>query len=232
MSPLNLYAFVKHCEDQLKKKDVSVITITDPPLYYRKSGELLQTILFNLGYSVKTAELSSGIRIDHAHFEDRIEGWEMRKLRQARDKGAQYKALPLSDLEPVYNFILQCRQQRNQLLSMTLEDLKKVTAVFDKEFFLFGVYVQKELVAASISIKVYRDILYNFYSGHSKKYDSISPVVTLINGMYKYCHGHGIHLLDLGTSAIHGQPNFSLLDFKLRLGALPSMKLTFEKILK
>jgi hypothetical protein len=51
----------------------------------------------------------------------------------------------------------------------------------------------------------------------------------LIEGMYGWCQQQGIKLLDLGTSALDSQPNFSLLDFKLRLGAHPTAKLTFVK---
>ena len=153
-------------------------------------------------------------------------------MKQAKEKGAQFKTLPIAEIDKVYEFILKCRTQRDQTLSMTLEQVNKVADAFPNEFFLFGIFVHKEMVAASISIRVHRDILYNFYSGHLKKFDSISPVVTLIGGMYKYCSSHQFHLMDLGTSAINGQPNFGLLDFKLRLGAVPSMKLTFEKDLK
>jgi hypothetical protein len=54
-------------------------------------------------------------------------------------------------------------------------------------------------------------------------------MVLLMNHIYKFCRSHQVELLDLGTSAINGQPNFRVLDFKLRLGAAPSMKLSFDK---
>ncbi len=229
LSPLGLYDFIQQCEDRLHRKGVKSICITEPPLFYRKSGELLHAILLNLGYRVSRAELSSGIRIDHITFEEKIEIWEKRKLKQSKVKGLQYKALPAGELENVYSLILKCRKQRGHTLSMTLEEVKGTVNVFKEHFFLFGTFFQKELVAASIAIRVHPTILYNFYSGHLKKFDSLSPIVMLTSGMYKFCGSHHIQLLDLGTSAIDGQPNFGLLDFKLRLGAVPSMKLTFEK---
>ncbi len=232
LPPQVLYDFIVQCEDHLRRRGVHSISITEPPLYYRTSGELLHTLLLNLNYRVSRAELSSGIRIDHISFDDKIETWEKRKLKQAKAKGFYYKSLPLTELENVYNFILRCRQQRSHLLSMTLEEMIKTVDAFKKSFLLSGTYLQSELSAASIAIQVHPKILYNFYSGHLKKYDEFSPVVMLVNGMYKYCVTHHIQLLDLGTSSLKGLPNFSLLDFKLRLGAVPSMKLTFEKELK
>jgi hypothetical protein len=215
----------------LRAKGMTSITIGEPPLFYRTTGELLQTILLNLNYRVSRAELSTGIRIDHISFEEKIQAWEKRKLKQARAKGLQFKALPISELSNVYEMIQRCRTQRGHSLSMTLEELTTTVEVFRESFLLFGTYLQKELAAASIAIRVGPGILYNFYSGHLRKFDSISPVVLLTGGLYKFCSTHRIHLLDLGTSSLNGQPNFSLLDFKLRLGGVPSMKVTFEKTL-
>jgi hypothetical protein len=96
---------------------------------------------------------------------------------------------------------------------------------------LFGVYHGQELAAASISIRVSKRIVYNFYSAHPRKFDFLSPVVMLIKGMYGWSQKHHIELIDLGTSTLAGQPNFSLLDFKLRLSGRPATKLTFEKAL-
>lgn len=229
LPPKVLYDFVAACEQHLTARGIRSVKITDAPLFYREGSELLQTILFNQGYSVSKAELTTGIRVDHHHFDDKIEVWERRKLRQAKDKGAQFKMLPASELEVVYQLIQKSRSERGHSLSMSLEEVSKVVDTFKKEFLLSGVYISKELAAASIAIRVNREIVYNFYSGHPKKFDSLSPVVTLIGGLYRYCHTNHIRLLDLGTSAIHGQPNFPLLDFKLRLGAVPSMKITLTK---
>ena len=49
--------------------------------------------------------------------------------------------------------------------------------------------------------------------------------------LYEYCQEHNISLLDFGTSAVNNQPNFGLLNFKMRLGGIPSAKLTFQKML-
>lgn len=229
LSPKDLYDFVKECEPLLTKHGAKAVVIKEPPLFYRSNGDLLQSILFNLGYEVSLAELSSGIKVDGLHFEERLESWEKRKWKQAKTAGTIYKALPLTDLESVYNFILKCRKQKGHQLSMTYEELSETVHQFKKNFFLFGVFSKQEIAAASIAIRVHPGILYNFYSAHLKKFDSISPIVSLVGGMYKFCSQHSIRLLDLGTSSLDGQPNFSLLDFKLRLGATPSMKLTFEK---
>jgi len=229
LAPKTLFDFIQQIERQLIRLGVSIVSITEPPLYYRKNGDLLHTILLNQGYRVSNAELSTGLRIDKLAFEDKIAAWEKRKLKQAKAKGLTFKILSLGDLREVYHLILKCREQRAHSLSMTLTELEATTLVFGKEFVLSGAFLNKEMIAASIAIRVQRHILYNFYSGHLKKYDTISPMVTLLGGVYRYCERNQVHWLDLGTSAAHGQPNFPLLDFKMRVGGIPSMKLSFEK---
>lgn len=229
LSTLNLYNFIKECETRLKKKHIRFISLKEPPLFYRPSGELLHAMLLNLGYQGTNAEVGAGIFVDDEKFPSKIEAWERRKLRQAKEKGMVAKRLPLGEFETAYQFILKCRAQRGRTLSMTLENLKLTVETFDKSFFIFGTFLRKELTSASIAIQVHPGILYNFYSAHLKKFDAVSPMVLLINGMYKFCAANEIGMLDLGTSAIEGQPNFSLIDFKFRLGAQPTIKLTFEK---
>ncbi|HWA34899.1 MAG TPA: hypothetical protein VG737_12245 [Cyclobacteriaceae bacterium] len=229
LSPEDLYDFIGECENRLKRTGVKAVKLVEPPLHYRDSGEMLHTLLFNRGFRASNVELSCGIRIDALNFEEKIESWEKRKLRQARSRGLRFKLLPISELEVVYDFILRCRSERGTALSMSLDALQQTINFFKDRFFLFVAMLEKECVAASIAIQVHPDILYNFYSGHLKKHDSMSPVVFLMAGMYRFCESHSIHLLDLGTSAINGQPNFSLLEFKMRLGGSPSIKFTFEK---
>ncbi|HMG91078.1 MAG TPA: hypothetical protein VK589_13525, partial [Chryseolinea sp.] len=58
---------------------------------------------------------------------------------------------------------------------------------------------------------------------------STNPTVFLIRSLYQYCFENGIALFDLGTSSLDGIPNFGLLNFKIRLGATPTTKFTFQK---
>jgi hypothetical protein len=229
LAPQTLYDFVHQVERQLQKLGISLIALTEPPNNYREAGDLLHTILLNQGYRIASAELSSGIRIDKLTFDEKIETWEKRKLKQAKAKGVTFKLFGFHDLPEVYAFIRKCREQRHHTLSMSFDELEQTAKEFKNDFVFSGAFLNREMIAGSIAIRVHRHILYNFYSGHLKKYDTLSPMVTLLAGLYRYCERQHISLLDLGTSALHGQPNFSLLEFKLRLGAVPSIKMSFEK---
>lgn len=215
-------------EAQLNQKKARRITIKTSPAYH-PSQQLLHVFLPNLGFNISLAETSAIILVDRSPFEQKIDTWERRKLRQATKKGLSFKTISLNRLGEVYDFILQCRMEKGYALSMNREALLKTGETCRKEFHLFGVYMEDKLVAASISIEVNRNALYNFYSAHDENFDALSPVVKLIDGMYAWAGDKKFTWLDLGTSSLEGQPNFSLLDFKLRLGAIPVAKLTFVK---
>ncbi|MEQ8423655.1 MAG: hypothetical protein RIA63_03030, partial [Cyclobacteriaceae bacterium] len=200
-----------------------------PEQYHVRHHNTLTVLLFNHKYRINTAELGACIRINEESFLSRLDAWEKRKLKQAEKARLTFKVISPKEFKDTFNFILRCRRERDQSLSMSYAELNKTVEVMDEYFISFGVYDGSELLAASIAVKTNRQTIYNFYSGHNKASDYLSPVVALIGGMYQWCQNHKVKLLDLGTSAWGGKPNFSLIDFKLRLGAEPTMKLTFEK---
>jgi hypothetical protein len=225
-----LFQFLQFIENRLEAHGVSKIVIKNPPaIYSHEFDALIQTFLFNIGYRVADAEVGSVISVSENSYECFPDSWERRKLRQAYETGLKFKQMEPDQLSEVYLFILACRKQRGYSLSMTLGDIKNAVDRFPEHYLLFGVIHEEKLAAASIAIRVKENILYNFYTAHPKEFDHVSPVVMIVEGMYGFCQQNNISLLDLGTSAIDGKPNFSLLDFKLRLGAQPTTKLTFEK---
>jgi hypothetical protein len=230
--PLIVFRFLEFVESRLKSRGAQLIRIKHYPSDYNAAeSALLHTFFINLGYRVALAETGAIIHMSERAFETPLDTWERRKLRQAAASGLQGRELPSSELNTVYEFIHACREQKGYPLSMSLPEILDAARTFEKEFILFGVFQENRLVAASMAIRVSRRVLYNFYSAHNAAYDPLSPVVFLIDRLYAYCHQHNIAMLDLGTSAVDGKPNFGLLDFKLRLGAKPTTKFTFEKTL-
>lgn len=230
LQPKDRYEFLHQVEADMKNKGVRIVRIKNPPeAYDPASSSLLNVMLFNLGYHVAHAEISAIIAVDEIKYENRISADKLPKLKKGKKENLVFQTVPISRMEEIYEFISACRAERLQSLSMTLADLMKTVHVFPDRFLLFAIYRDQELAAASISIRVTTRILYNFYLAHPRKLNFLSPVVSLMEGIYGWSQQRGIKLIDLGTSSLEGQPNFSLLDFKLRLSGSPSDKFTFEK---
>jgi hypothetical protein len=230
-SPLALYHFFEYVEEDLREKGIPKLTLKNPPLAYGEQvTNIVSTVLLNRGYRVSQAEITAIISVEENFIENFHQG-QKGKYKQAQEKFS-FRSVPREELETVYRFIAECHREKGYSLSMSLEDLRRTAGKFPDQYLLFGVFQGETFVAASIAIRISDSILYNFYCDHDQQFDSFSPVVFLLAGMGQYCQREQIQFLDLGTSALEGKPNFSLLDFKLRLGGVPSSKFTLEKELE
>lgn len=225
-----IFRFIGFVENILRASGVLKVTYTNSPIAYQsEQQQLLHVLLSNAGYQIQTAEAGAVIPISDELLETKMDEWEVRKLKQAREAEFVFTSATVNPVDEIFQFILNCRKEKGYTLSMTQVMMERTVEAFPNQFIFFEVMKGYERAAASIAIRVSDDILYNFYSAHHSRYDAWSPVVMLMDGMYGWCQQQGVRLLDLGTSASDNQPNFSLLDFKLRLGAQLTAKLTFTK---
>jgi hypothetical protein len=230
VSEKELEKFMVYTEAKLSEVGATRIIIKNPPEAYSIDHDrLLQQTLLKNNYIVQTEEISAIIPVTEASFESKLHRSEYKRLRKCRESGLVFRFVSLNQLPAIYNFLKTCRDEKGYNLSMTLEELVNVISVFPDHFFLTQVTLKEELVAANISIRVNEKVLYNFYHDHHRLYNLLSPVVFLNEGLYQFCQQQKLNLLDLGTSMKDGKINSSLLNFKLRLGAQPSRKLTFVK---
>lgn len=228
--PELLYRFLEYFELRLKKKDVTDIYIKNPPREYAPAKlSMLETFFLNQKYTATDAEVGAVIGVSDEPFTDDIRNSERLRVRQSERAGLSFTELTAEKFSEVLEFIAKCHQEKAYKLSITPGELEKTMRKFPGRYLLFAIRREEKMVAASVSIRVTEKVLYNFLVNHEKEYNHLSPAVPLMEGIYAYCQRHHIQLFDLGTSALQGKPNFSLLDFKLRLGAVPSSKLSFYK---
>jgi len=228
--PETLLSFWTATEQNLKSAGVKKIVIKDTAHQYRPGPAALLTVLFlSTGFSLSNTEINSAINVDAENFESKISYAEVKRMRRCQQEKMEFQILSLGMLEEVYAFIQSCRHQRGMSLSMTFPQLRDTIKNCHDDFFLFGIFQNAKLMAASVSVRVSNRILYDFYHAHAKSVDQLSPVVLLLKGMYEFCQKNKFELLDLGTSAVDQQINFGLLNFKTQIGGQLSVKLTFEK---
>lgn len=229
LTPNVLAQFVDWVETKLKDRGVKKITLKNSPeVYAPQESECLNSALTTAGYQSQT-ELSAVIPVTKKDFFSNLHYSEQKRLRKCSEAGFVYSQLSVGKFQDVYQFLKACREQKGYSLSMTREDLENVINIFPDVFFLTAVMDHDRFVAANISIQVNARVLYNFYHDHDAAYNAFSPVVMLNEGLYHFCQQRKLELLDLGTSQTDGKLNESLFNFKLKLGAQPSNKITFAK---
>jgi hypothetical protein len=201
-----------------------------PDLYNEAQSNFLKQVFLKSGFDFEE-EVSSIILINENSFEKKIKISERQKLKKASNVFI-FSKVNKSKLNELYKFIASCREERQQSLSMTLIELKKLVAAFPTRLLFFKVGTEEETTAAAIVIRVSNEVLYTFYYAHTKAHNRISPVVFLISGIYEFAKHHHYKMIDLGTSMLDGQVNKSLLHFKKSIGGITNKKLTFTKVLK
>jgi hypothetical protein len=222
--------FILYCEEELRKKGVKDVSLIHAPYdYCADVYAILHPLLFQREYQVVRADISALIPVSEGSIEGRLADWERRKLRHARQAGLSFRRYAIEELTDVYDFIAGCRTTKGYSLSMQSEEVKRLSEVFPDRMYLFGVLDQKRLVAAALCLRVLGEVLYTFYYDHDPEYDEVSPVVMLLEGIYSRTYSENIRWIDLGTSSVDGSLRFSLLTFKLNVGARPSPKYTFQK---
>lgn len=230
LHPRLVYRFLEGVEAHLKDTGTKGIHVKNPPRAYAENRlALIETFFLNRKYKVTDAEVSAVIRVNGNSFAEGIRRSEQLRLRQARQRPLTFHHAGVDQLEVVYDFIARCHREKGYTVSIGREDLQRTVKVFPDRYLLFIVRDQQEVVAASICIRVSKRILYNFLTNHEQEYNHVSPPLLLMEGIYQYCQANGFHLFDLGTSALRGEPNFPLLDFKMHIGGVPSSKFTFYK---
>lgn len=230
MHPTLLFDFLNFVEEELKMTGVEGVYLKNPPRAYSPARlSLLETFLLNQKYIVAEAESGAVISVNEAPFASVIRHSEMLRLQQARSAGFAIRRMPDKRITQVYAFIARCHAEKGYKISISAQELEATVNRFPGRYLLFGIFDGERMISACVSIMVKAGIIYNFLLNHDRQYNSVSPPLLLLEGVYDYCRENSIRILDLGTSAFADKPNFSLLDFKLHLGGVPTTKFSFYK---
>ena len=228
--PRVLYRFLEKIEHQLKHRGATEILMRNPPRAYApEKWSMVETFLLNQKYTVAEAEVGTVLPVTGNAFIERIRPAEKLRGRQGRDAGFVFKNLTMNRLDEVFHFISTCHLGKGYRLPITQAELERTVRSFPDRYVLFAILHEERIIAAAVGIRITKGILYNFLVNHEKVFNHLSPPVLLMEGIYNFCCEHAIRLMDLGTSALRGKPNFTLLDFKLHMGGVATSKLSFHK---
>lgn len=199
-----------------------------PVEYHPKFAHLIKETLLESSFQVLYTDVAQVIFVS-ASGSMNLNTHKRRRLRNAETRRFQFRSLIPTFLDRSYELFSQSRDGKGYPLTMSLEGLQNMFSLFPDEYLLFGVFDQAKMIAASVSIKVCKKILYCFYIGDDLEYRSQSPVTVLIAGIYEYCRVNNFSMLDLGLSTDKGILNKGLYTFKQSFGAVDSPKFTFAK---
>ena len=225
-----LHQLLDEAESQLARRGIRQLALRGYPFAYDPAGAaILAETLRRRGYRVVLAE--QNYHLDPARpYEAHLHPSERRRLHKCRRHGLHFEQEPPFLLPAAYAFIAACRQERGQALSLPLERVQELFRHFPREHFLFSVrQTDGSWAALTVAIRVSERVLYNFYPASPLRYNALSPVVLLNEGLHAFARASDLAVLDLGTSTLDTGPNDSLLRFKRHLGAVAGLRLSWEK---
>lgn len=224
-----LIKFIGDVKEYLKLKGISKIYFKNSPdSYYPLTNRQLDYVLNESGFLKVVAENTACVLVDHVEYVKKLQETQRWRLNKAHKQQFIFDLLPTSKWNLIYDFIKKCRGEKNYTLSLSSEEVGALVKEFPDKILLPVVLVDNKIIAAALCIKVYGHVLYTFYYDHDSEYNSYSPIVMLMEGLYSFCKTHTISIIDLGTAMVNGEEKKSLMDFKLSLGARLFQKNSYE----
>lgn len=221
--------FLSGVELQLKDLGVKEVCIHQNPESYQNTSIIDRAFIKN-GFNTFQERVYHGIKINGAPLNEQMTDMQRRRLKKCERAGFEFRKVPKSDMVKVFEQIDRWRKRSSKPLSMTWADLENSKKRNPHTYMCFGIY-DRDLIAATIVVKVNDHVLYHFFPASDDQYNQYSPMVMLVNGIYRWGQENNFKLLDLGTSYIQSQVNRSLVNFKERLGGQESLALSWRKTL-
>jgi hypothetical protein len=224
------HAFLEFIIKYLKDAGICRIVIKHFPRFYDPgTSESIITSLGLFGFHINTVDINHFIDVSSSPFSSRIHHMEVRKLNKCRKSGMLINVYQNTEVEKLFRYIESFRKARKIPVNIDLSTLKVLSDRFPENYTLYSVSMNKEIIAATVIVKVNDQVLYNFLPSHNDTYNNYSPMVFLMEGIYTNAALHQYKYIDLGVSSIDGIAQPGLIKFKERLGASSNGKFTFIK---
>jgi hypothetical protein len=228
-----LHLLLDEVEATLRQHQQMSLTMRGYPFCYDPAGAAtLAEALHQRAYQVTLAEQDYYLDTQR-DYAAHLHPSEKQRLRKSRRDGLVVEQEPPLLLPAAYEFIMACRRERGQVLSLPLASIRALYSAFPRQHLLLSVRKPSgDWAAMTLAIWVSERVLYNFYPASPLGDNKLSPLVLLTEGLHAFAQANGAAVLDLGTSTLPaGGPNTSLLNFKRHLGGIASLRLTWHRAL-
>jgi hypothetical protein len=225
----NEISFFIYCLIEYLNKEFNFnhIVIKSPPTFFLSTNDkIFFYLLLKKGFKVNQTNINNHIIIDSLELKDKVNN---RNARYLKNKPDLIRSLTLDSENlyiEAYNLIKNNRMENNYLLSMSENEIMNLKKKFPEDVKFFATFVNQDMVASAITIKINSDLLYVFYWANIKNTINNS-LLYLCEFIYSFAKKNGFKYIDLGTSSVNGILNINLLKFKKSLGAETSVKFNY-----
>ena len=115
-------------------------------------------------------DINQTLNVSGESFKSQIKVGEKQVLQRSIMKGYLFKKLSLEHLNKIYKLISDTLTRKNYPVTMSYKDIEQTIRAMPDKYLLFGLFDNDRLIAASVSIRVSDNVLYNFYHADDISY--------------------------------------------------------------
>lgn len=224
----SLGIFIDKILEWLNKSGISGLKIVHYPDFYNQMiSEIIRDCYVEKGIELIVSDRNQHLPVNTTIFASVISSDERRRLNNCFKRGFSGEMGNFARLRQAYELLVRARKRKGYREAMPFVELERMFLLHPDHYLLFTTMDKDKIIAATISIRINADIMYNFYHADHEDYLNFSPTVMSINFVYGYCQEYSIPFIDLGKSSIDGEINEGLYRFKRELGAVDSHKKKF-----
>ncbi len=217
-----LIDFHRSTIEELKRLGVFKVQITHPPSFY--DGFIPIQVFRKLGYMTLFEDHNQWIDLKKPI---RYHKMETRKLGKLRD-GCLIREMRHEEIPDFYEYIRKAREEKGLKINLSLNLFQSLVETFPSNYDGWIIERNGKVISEVLMVKVTSEIVYYFLPATCIEDKQYSPMTTLIDHVIHHYQDRNFKYLDMGVSSIGGVKQESLFDYKERMGASSTPKLTMS----
>jgi lipid II:glycine glycyltransferase (peptidoglycan interpeptide bridge formation enzyme) len=145
---------------------------------------------------------------------------------KARRSGVEVKES--GDYRTFHEILLGNRSKHGAAPTHSLEELEKLRKLVPGHLSLFMAVLKGKPIAGTLLFVLNERVVLNFYMAHLWEFQEHRATNLLFYETIQWAKAKEYLFLDMGTSMVGAEPNWSLTDFKERFGARGFLRDTYE----
>jgi len=215
--------FLEEITNWCVRKKINSLKVIAPPEFYQNQPS---NIFIKNGYRIIYTDLHQYFRVAQK-FSHNFAYSEKKRLNKCQNNGFTSSIVGKNLLPKAHELLTNSRKRKGYPVTMTFESLVEMFQKYPENYLLFAVFDKNIMISMAVSIRVNKDILYNFYHADHDDYATFSPTVMVVNEVNKYALKNGFQYIDLGISSNKGILNKGLYTFKKNLGSKECSRHTY-----
>lgn len=189
---------------------------------------ILEFALHLAGFRIVRRQLTGAIPLFESH--PKITNSAMRMVGKSKREGVEVKES--EDYKTFYEILVENRSKHGAVPTHTLAELERLKKLVPEHLALFLAELKGKPIGGTLLFVLNSRVVLNFYLAHLWEYQEHRAANLLVYETIQWAKSKGFHYLDMGTSMIGTEPNWSLTEFKERFGARGFIRDTYELRLK